>query len=357
MKLYKWIFFVFLALAANSCDTCDINSSGGNGSIQKIFFTASVANAEATSIYSINKNLNDLNQIVEDGIIFSAPSNTGYFTYLKFNNERKELHLFDLNNNSSKLIASESPIFGVYNPILSSDGSRIAINAGDGKLIIYNNDNSGTFNQVSSVFEDNSTTAFSPDSKLLAFVEKNGESSFKIKVIDAVGNSSLNVIYENEYNFDAESPNYFHFFSWLANSEKLYFSTNNSDSSHIIFIDIINKEERKVSFDAKNIKLFDLMISPDGKYAAFINLDGNLWVLQLQNNDYRFYKISQIPNDYVAFAPKWAEDSKKILFSIKKKNTQDIYNTLMLADINYESTISATSISLVSNNVFKGFIK
>lgn len=351
------ILFILL-LGLHSCDTCEISTSGGDNSIQKIFFTAAVTNAEGTAIYSINKNLTGLSQIIENGIIYSNPSNTGFFTYLSINNKNeKELYLFDLNNNSSKFITKESAIFGIFNPVLSPDASRISINAGDGKLIIYNNDNSGTFNQISSVFEDNSTCSFSPDSKLLAFIEKAGNSSFKLNVIDAINNSSIINIYQKEYPFNFETPNYFHFFSWNKTSDKLCFGINNNDSSEIYLIDLINKKENKISFNSNNIKLYGLMLSPDGNYACFTNFDGNLWVLLLKNNDYRFYKISNLPNNWTAFSPKWSDDGSKILFSIKKKDTQEIYNTLMLADITYETSVRATEINIVSNNVFKGFIK
>ncbi len=358
MNLVNLIILILIIAGLNSCDNCSTNTTNSDKNIHKIYFTASINNTNSTSVFSIDKDLRNTKELISNAIIYSEPSNNGYIAYISTNQEKeKSLYIYNLNDNSSTLVAKESLIFGIFYPILSPDGLRLAINAGDSKLIIYNNDNSGTFNQISSSFEDNSTVAFSPDSKLLAFIEKLSNTSFKVKVIDAANNSSINTIFEKIYTYDIITPYFYYFLSWDQSSSKLSFAFRDQDSSYIHIINVLDKQDTKISFNTNNINFYGFKISPNANYAAFTNNDGNLWIMKIKDNDYNFYKITNVPSDYFAIGPNWADDGSKILFSLINRNNQELYNTLMLADIRYETNITATSINLVSNNVFKGYIK
>ncbi|HRP02797.1 MAG TPA: hypothetical protein PLE30_09140 [Candidatus Kapabacteria bacterium] len=353
------LILLFLGIA---CDTCDTGTNG-NGSkvIDKIYYSAIVVNNSSSAIYTIDKNLTKTSLLLDSAFLYSTPSDNGYMAYLSNeiinNNTKKALYLFDLTNGSTKLISYESSIFGLYSPILSPDASLIAINSGDDKLIIYNNNNAATFNLISTNFHVNSNVSFSPDSKMMAFVEKVNANLFKVKVIDAKNNSSIATLFEKNYPINDNNTNFLNFFSWDKNSNNLFFALNKSDSSFIYQIDLTTKEEKQISFSSANIKFYDFVISPNSKYACFSNIDGNIWLVHLIKDNYKFYKISNLPAAYISFAPRWSNDANKVLFSMRRNDANQGNNILMLADIKYEPSVQSTAITLISNNVTYGFIK
>lgn len=357
MKKYL-VILLFTTILLQNCDRCNITNNTEGNPENKIYFSAISSNTGQPSIFSIQSNLTSTRELIPNGVIFSAPSDNGLLAFTKLNNDGiNELYLYNLLDKNSTFITKESNIFAIRNPILSQDASKICFDASDNQLVIYNNDNTNTFELISSNIADNSDFNFSPNSKYLTFIEKINNNNYKIKIIDAQNIKSINTIFETNEEINLNLNNINNFFSWNKNSEILTYTINTIDSTSIIIIDTKELKQHKISFSSKEFRINNLSISPNNEYAAFTNSDGNIWIIKLKEQDYKFFRITNFNDGSICFAPNWSNDGTKIIFLLKNNDNNSLYNTLLIADINFNISVSTKQINLISNNVFRGYIK
>jgi len=345
------ILFLFLLIG---CDTCDINSPDSGITTERIYFTSIISNTNNPNIYYIKLNNGEPTQIIQNSILYSKPSENGIICYISKNKDGyKELYTYNINNKIPTFITKESNIFDIYNPVISNDGLKIAFSS-ENKLIIYNNDNSNSFNLITNNLVINSEYLFSLDSKYLAFFEEENN-NINLKIIDANNlNQVIKVFSKSESNLNKNQLS--DILSWDSKNN-LFYSINSNDTSKIVIVNLSTKNSEEIKLINPNINFYNPAISRDGNYLAFINKDDNLWIMTLINKDYRFFKITNYAFEQELSNISWSRNNQNITFLLKNKLNENNFKILFKADINYiNNLIQAKSIDLISNNVFKGFI-
>lgn len=345
------ILFLFLLI---SCDTCEINSPDSGITSERIYFTSIISNTNNPNIYFVKLNNSEPIEIIQNSILYSKPSDNGIICYISKNKEGiKELYTYNISNKTSTFITKESPIFDINNPIISNDGLKIAFSS-ENKLIVYNNDNSNSFNLITNNLAINSEYLFSLDSKYLAFFEEENN-NINLKIIDANNLNQVIIVFsKSEPNLNKHQLN--DIISW-DKQNNLFYSINNKDTSKIVIINLSKNNSEEIKLINPNINFYNPAISYDGNYLAFINKDDNLWIMTLVNNDYRFFKITNYALEQELSSISWSKNNQNISFLFKNKLSENNFKILLKAEINLgNNLIQAKSIDLISNNVFKGFI-
>jgi dipeptidyl aminopeptidase/acylaminoacyl peptidase len=345
------IFFIFWLI---SCDTCEINSPDSSIASERLYFTSIISNTNNPNIYYVKLNNGEPIEIIQNSILYSKPSENGIICYISKNKDGlKELYTFNINNKRSTFITKESPIYDINNPIISNDGLKIAFSS-ENKLIVYNNDNSNSFNLITNNLAINSEYLFSLDSKYLALFEEE-KNNINLKIIDANNLNQVIIVFsKSESNINKNQIN--DIISW-DNKNNLFYSINKNDTSKIVIINLSTKNSEEIKLINPNINFYNAEISYDGNYLAFINKDDNLWIMTLASKDFRFFKITNYAFEQELSNISWSKNNQYVSFLLKNKLSENNFKILFKADINYiNNLIQAKSIDLISNNVFKGFI-
>ena len=303
-----------ISLIVISCDTCEISGPENDNANEKIYFTAFSANTEVPNIYSLSKNGTNPKVLVSNGIIYSQPTDIGYICFLrKSSSGNGELYLYNITDSKLQLITKENAVFGISSPVISPDSKKIAFNAGEQKLIVYRNESAPVFNQVSSKLLSSGSAVFSPDSKYVAFIETEDNNSYILKVIDAQNTDVINTILSKSFSTNLSGNLQSDIIHWSNDSRYLCHSLIHNDSSEIIIYDIAGNTERRISLPSNDIVFNEPVISPDNKFVSFINSDGNIWVLSLENNDYKYSKITNFDDGSKSFSTEWSKDMNMII--------------------------------------------
>jgi Tol biopolymer transport system component len=349
------IMCIFLLL--NSCDTCNTSGLNGGNSDEKIYYTAISANNSIPDIYSINKNGTGIKKLISNGVAFSSPSTNRQICYLRKGSEGSgELYLFDSDKVTEQLIAKENNLFEIAFPVLSSDGAKIAFNAGSGKLLSYKNIANPIFNQITGKLLSGSIPSFSPDSKKLAYFESLTAQSVTVKIIDAVNTDVITTLFTKELNGAIMSEVGNVSINWSQDSKSIIFSVQNDSISILYIYNIETGDEQNFSFDDPNIIFNQPAISHDSKFAVFANKDNNLWIMNLTGTDRLFSQITKNGSGAICFNPQWSNDGISICYNMASDFSNGVYSNLMLAEVAFDgNSVRPKLIMILSNNVYKGF--
>jgi Tol biopolymer transport system component len=353
-RIWGFTLLMCLFMLIYSCDTCDISGSDGGNSDEKIYYTAISSNNLIPDIYSINKNGTEIKKIISDGIVFSSPSINRQICFMRKNIQGiGELYLYDSDNNIFHLI-TKSTFVDIAFPVLSSDGSKIAFNAADGRLLINKDIANPIFDQISGKLLSGNIPSFSPDSKKLAYFEKISNQTIAVKVIDAENTANIITLFSKDFDGSILSEEGNVSINWSKDSKAIIFSVQIDGKSVLYIINIETQNEVKFSFDTFTFN--QPAISPDSKFAVFSNIDGNLWIINIDNTDVSFSRITNNKDGSKCFNPLWSSDGKSICYNMVSDFSNGLYTNLMLAEVEIKgSNVKPKLIMILSNNVYKGF--
>jgi len=157
----------------------------------------------------------------------------------------------------------------------------------------------------------NSTPAFSPDRKKIAFGAQGG-----IFVANADGSNVINVISSRNVNLCA-SP------KWIDNNTIYYASKVGGNSWFTIYrYDIIRKKEQMI-LDHVDSEYFSL--SPDGRVLAFQSRSDQPDILVRDLLTKETYNLTNGNGKFVSHHPAWSPDGKKIAFASNRDGFSEIY--------------------------------
>jgi Tol biopolymer transport system component len=340
----------------SSCDTCNNTGPEGVNINEKIYYTAISANNPIPDIYSINKDGTSVTKLISNGIVFSSPSNNSQVCFLRKGTDGSgELYLFDIEKSTYQLIAKENNLFEIAFPVLSSDGSKIAFNAGSNKLLVYKNIANPIFNQISGKLLSGSIPSFSPDSKKLAYYEKVTDQSFSVKIIDADNTDIISILFSKELNGIIMSEEGNASINWSKDSKSIIFSVQIESNSILYIYNIETGNEVKFNFNSSEFSINQPAISPDSKFAVFSNNDGNIWIINL-NDELRYSQITKNTAGNKCLNPQWSDDGNTICYNLFSDFSNGLYSNLMLAEVEFNGNFAQPKlIMILSNYVYKGF--
>lgn len=353
-------FIIGILTLIQSCDTCTGVNKEGTNPENMIFFTASPINGDLPNIYRVDADGSNIINIIQNGVMFCPPALNGKIAFIRKDDLQGNSKLFisDLDGSNSKLIIQDNDIFNVSYPVISPDGRYVAFNAGNSRLFYYDvTAQSPVFNQISGRLALGSKSAFSPNSNYLAFIEGDGNTiPYSIKVVDARSTDIVNEIYSKNLGNPVFPDNNDLSLSWSADSKSIIFTLRNSTNDDIYLIDIESKNERMISIPNSEIGGNQPTISPKGDYIAVSGTDGNIWLIFIATNDYRFSNITNSNGFERNHNPRWSVDGKKIMFSCSSQFDSDIFSTLICSELSFDITLVSTIRTyILSNNVYRGF--
>lgn len=349
-----------LVILLPSCDTCTGIDNVGEDPEEVVYFTAAPINDNQPNIYRTDASGSFIENIILNGVAFSSPAVNGSIAYIRKDDSdgNNMLYTSSKGGSNQKLILKDNELFNVSYPVISPDGRYLAFSAGNSRLFyIDNSAPTSVFNQISSRLTRGSVPEFSPNSQLLAFLEGDGATiPFTIKVIDAKSTDIVNVRFEKKLSNPVLTLGNEIRFSWSADSKQLVFTIRNATNDEIIILDVISGNERIINIPNAIIGGNQAQINPNGNFLAVSGTDGNIWMIFIATNDYRFSNISNSNGFERNHSPKWSPNGDKILYSSSSQLDSDIYSTLVCTELQYEvALVKASKTYILSNNAFRGF--
>lgn len=355
------LLFLFIVLTfVQSCDTCTGIEGKGTNPENEIFFTASPINGNLPNIYKVDTDGSNIKSVILNGVTYSAPALNGKISFIRKDESEGNSKLFisDIDGSNSKLIIQDNDIFNVTFPIISPNGRFVAFNAGNSRLFYYDvTAQSPSFNQISGRLSLGSRAVFSSNSNYLAFIEGDGSTiPYSIKVVDARSTDIVNEVFSKSLNKPVFPDNSELSLSWSADSKSIVFTLRNSSNDDIYIIDIESKSERIVSIPNSEIGGSQPCISPKGDYLAVSGTDGNIWLIFIATNDFRFSNITNSNGFERNHNPRWSVDGKRIMYSSSSRFDSDFFSTLICSELAYDITlVSPIRTYILSNNAIRGF--
>jgi Tol biopolymer transport system component len=167
MMLLVLVLWALLILFG--CDTCRYDEVY-YGQPGDIFFTALPVNSTEPSIFQITLDNKNPQEIIKNGILYSAPSRNGLMVFIRnYPQGSQDVILCNINGSGQRAIASSYIWQSRNSAIISSNGNNIAIVANENELWLVRNET--RFYKLSNSFCKGTLPSFSPDGTKIAFFE------------------------------------------------------------------------------------------------------------------------------------------------------------------------------------------
>ncbi|PKL85820.1 MAG: hypothetical protein CVV22_06600 [Ignavibacteriae bacterium HGW-Ignavibacteriae-1] len=356
-SLTWWLFLAMLiVMVLMSCDVCDIGDTGGNPE-NRIYFTSLPGNTDEPYVYSIKYDGTAMLALVKNGLIFSAPSTNGYMAVLSRDtiSGNKILYSVDSEGKNFQKVAEESSLFDINYPIMSPDGKKIAFNGGQKRLFISKYDGAYIFDLIDDNITSNTIPAFSPNSKMIAYFKKETNGDVVLKVVNTEETGSTQVIFQTIISDTLVERGEIHP-EWFSDNTRIVISVSNNGAETLKIIDISSGNIREIVIESPLIGSSDPAISADGNFVALSGKDGNIWVIDILDDDYRFSRITDVFDGESAKSPTWLSNGKSIMYNLQTKYDKVSYSTLFLTNISYDGTlVNKETTYVLANSVIKGF--
>lgn len=333
----------------NGCDVCD---SGEPSKPEEgdIYFTALSANSNLPSIFRVNFDGSNLREVIKNGILYSSPSLNKKISYLS-TTSLAERYAFIANIDGSNATQVGADFWNSRQyPVLSPDGSKVAVFTGNKSLwVIYNQTD---FQKASSKFCEGTIPSFSPDGSKMAIYEGNDlYSQLTVKIID-VSKSPPQTIIEKAYTsgimpWKDEQPSV----RWTADGEYIVFMlSDNTYFDYIHYTTWYNFSNEQV-IEMSGAGAFTPSMSLDRNKIIYAGRDGNIWIRYLNEN--KRVNLTSI-NSAIGYCiyPQWTPDEKNIFYTKYFRDDMDKFHAT-LEVVNMEA--DPPQIRVLGNNVFRAF--
>lgn len=343
------ILLVLLQLVCLGCDYCEtpVNGSGTNPQ-EKIYFSVAISNNEIGSIYRCEVDGSRITQLVSNALFYSAPSKDGTIAFLRISeNNINSLWTVSHDGKNEELLEVATQQYGISNPIISPNGDLIAFYGGNNRLFIYDLINS-VVNFFPNSIVESSIPSFSPNGEYLAYLENiNGVLNLVVKFT-----SDFNIeVLRKEFINKSMKTNIFQRISWTQNSEVISFSLENEQNDFIILQDIKSGATREIEINDNELGAFDPEISSEGDYVIFTANNGALWVVDLKDDNYKFYELTTAITQSENLAAILSNDDSSILFLSRATNSIDNRALIKANFISNDDLFEINDLNVITNNV------
>lgn len=357
-SLTWWLFLSMLfGMILLGCDVCDLGGPDTGTPDNRIYFTAQPGNTDAPFVYSIKRAGKGIQKIADNCILFSPPSVNGLMALLGRDTVtgNKLLYTIDVEGKRLTKIAESSALFDINMPIMSPDGKKIAFSGGQKRLFLSQFDGSYIFDLLDDKFAMNSIPTFSPDSKLLAYLTSEND-RYTLKIANAEQTGSTQIIFSFEINTgiikerDEITP------VWTPDGTSIMMNTHEQNREILMFINISSSGVRKIEIESEVIGTQNATISPDGNFVAVAGKDGNIWAMNINGNEIRYSKITNVFDGEKAIKPSWSNDGRSLIFSLKTQFDKVSYSALMITNLSYDGAlVNRETTYVLANSAIKGF--
>ena len=253
---------------------------------------------------------------------FSGPSYDGKIAVLnKAYTENYIVFVYDLISGDLKQIIPDNYYRNISYTSISADSKFVAFVTADSMLYLAKSN--GTYAEpLSNKFCKNTYPAFSNNGKYIAFFEGSFNSDLKLKVIDC--SSTTNFLVYDDLGFVRSQADIARI-NWNFDNTKIVFNINyNIDTSLIIVRNITNEQIDTVLIS--NLGSENPAINKFSNYFVFEGKDGNVWLMNTDNSDLKYQKLSNSSLNERAVFPEWSNDFQKIIYIVQNSNPNIINN-------------------------------
>ncbi len=355
MEVLKKIYLFTLLLAVlvfwDSCDNCDcVNFNSGYGTADKrLYFTAQALNSNFSSVFLFVEEDYKLEKIADSAQIFSPASQDEKFVVFSQENNINKVILKNLFDTTKTVIAQKNSMY-FGKPVISQDGDKVLYYS-ENELYLWklNSITGGAHLELlTNVFANKMLPAFSNNDKYIAFAEKTDDETLSVKIVETERLENIvwqKQIYQN-YKLDQK-------IQWLDRENTLYFVLNDTTVCQYL---VDNFEEKLIKIpDAKNLGVISSSISRDKKYIAFVSLQNELWIKNIQSGG--FFRIIENNNkNKRLIAPCWNWDNKKLCILVNEDFRKNSFWNLHCLELDFQNNIPKINYNtLIFNNVINVF--
>ena len=353
---FKGLFFGILMLCqlAWGCyDPCSGSGSGAGGSKGDIYFTARPINGEIPSVFRISPKGSGLMQLIENGSIYSPPSENGLLAFLRDDPVGNDSIIVAGINGDNPRTVINSLLVGtiISTPIISPNGKLIAFTGGNNELWTVTISGSSA-DRPTSVLAGNTLPAFSPDGSMLAFFESNTEKNKLIlRVIET--ENIRNEVYRREIDILQDALIAPPSIDWSGDNSSVAFGITTEKSGVIYLDDIIGKTYEEFLLD--NLGPINPDLSPTVKNrVSFSSRNGDIWSMKLENGDPDFRLLTERDSTESNLYPQWSANGEMILYN-SRFILDNEYNGATLILIRLDEDDKTVSQMVIGNNVIRGY--
>ncbi len=357
-SLTWWLFLSMLfGMMLFGCDVCDIGGPDDGNPDNRVFFTAQPGNTDEPFLYSIKRDGKGTRKLVENSVLFSPPSSNGLMALLGSDTAtgKKLLLTCDIEGKKLTKIAEASALFDINMPIMSPDGKKIVFNGGQKRLFLSKFEGSYLFDLLDNKFTVNSVPAFSPDSKLLAYLTSEND-KYTLKVANAEQTGSTQIIFSFQIESgiikerDEISP------TWTPGGTSIMLAITEQNREKLMFINIGNASVRKIEIESEVIGTQHASLSASGDFVAVSGKDGNIWAMNINGNEIRYSRITEVFDGEKAVKPTWSNDGKSIIYNLKTQFDKVSYSALIITNLSYEGAlVNRETTYILANSAIRGF--
>ncbi len=344
---YVWLLLAFFLLVG--CDPCryDVYYPGQPGDV---YFTALPVNSNEPSIFQINLDSKNPQELVKNGILYSPPSRNGRMVFIRnYPMGSQDVVLSNIDGGEQRIVAGSYVWQSRDCAIISSNGNNIAIVANGNELWLVRNETK--FYKLSNLFCKGTFPSFSPDGTKIAFFEGKdiySQVSLAVYYVDSDPPIELSRrLLEGQLIEVFREPT----IVWSQDGQYLIYSLemeNYSDFLHIL------------SYEGSSERVYEIGITgcvyaipnKDLTKVYLTGRDGILWSFSLVDSVNRYKEISKSFGASFNVFQSITSDEKNIIYTRYYRDDLSIYHgTLELVSI----TDNTPQPKILGSNVYRAF--
>jgi hypothetical protein len=351
LKLVLGIVLLLSLITIQGCPEClppepkqDLDSD--------IIFTGQSLNSPNKGIFIIREDGNNLQELIENAEMYSGISDDGKFVFLERTPEGKDrLVKWDFYKGTAEYPFDDTTYQNIRYPVRSKDGKYIAFFTGDGKLV---SGERAVWVSASYDICPGTLPVFSPDSKLIAFIEADSVSApFTINIVRA-DNPGIKEAYKL-FPFGLSGNPVEVKLGW-NHQDLITYSYTRNRTIDVIGVWNHDNPAKSIEFQQENLGAFNPVISPDKTKILFTSREGTMWWRNYSEDITTpsvWVDIGKVnDNEYIAY-PQFSKDGKKILFTRFFRNDSNIYSGKLEMLVNFGTDSVGTK--LICNRVNRAF--
>ncbi len=352
------LFFEILiwVLIPGCCDPCSGTGSGDNIANGSIYFTAAPLNSDTRSIFKIEPDGREFNEVLPNSIIYSPPSANGLILFMRGSQTADDTLFIRNLKNGEEFNLEEGVLEDISYPVLANSGQKVAFVKGGTELSFIDEPMQAVINErrVTDNLLRESLPVFSPDGNWLAYVEERyWNPELRLTFYNTVSKQSEyhRLLGKTKKDLSGELT-----LDWSEDSREVVFSITTDSTSVIHIYDFRDDKDR--TFRVDKLGAFQPDIAPlQYNRVAFTSRDGEIWIMKPDTNNPELKKLTtKEDDDELNERPHWSPKERMILYHNVLPLEEGEFKA-RLKVINLDENFNFLNSILLSNKVFKGFWK